>query len=419
MRLLVFALAPLAVISAAAPGSYVPRIDKALKENIVAFWYPRSLDHANGGYNVHFDAAGQPIAGRSKMIVTQARMVWLSARLARFGHEPRQMLEAAEHGYRFLRDKMWDSANGGFYWEVDAGGERKLQTGKHLYGQAFALYGLSEYYLASNRKEVLEFATRLFNLLETKSHDAKYGGYIEMFNADWSALSPAENGYLSAPSSLKLMNTHLHLLEAMTWFYKASRSPAARTRLIELIHIEANAVVRKGPIACTDKYDRNWTPRLEGSYGRVSYGHDLENIWLIMDALDAAGLPKHPFLELFKALFDYSLKYGYDEANGGFYDNGMLNAPAAARSKIWWVQAEALVSALRMYRFTGDTKYYSVFEKTWTFVNRHQIDWEHGEWHATITPELKARGDKGNNWKAGYHNGRAAIECLEILRPLP
>jgi hypothetical protein len=25
---------------------------------------------------------------------------------------------------------------------------------------------------------------------------------------------------------------------------------------------------------------------------------------------------------------------------------------------------------------------------------------------------------KGQNWKAGYHNGRAMIECLEILQSL-
>jgi cellobiose epimerase len=213
---------------------------------------------------------------------------------------------AADHGYRFLREHMWDKAHGGFYWEVDVTGRQKLKTGKHLYGQAFALYALSEYYLAGGRKEVLQFANQLFDLLDAKSHDAKFGGYRETFNADWSVPPPSESGYLSAPPNMKLMNTHLHLLEAMTWYYKASRSPFARTRLIELIDIESNAVVRKGPIACTDKYDRNWTPRLEGEYGRVSYGHDLENIWLLMDALDAAGLPNHPFLELFRALFAYS-----------------------------------------------------------------------------------------------------------------
>jgi mannobiose 2-epimerase len=44
------------------------------------------------------------------------------------------------------------------------------------------------------------------------------------------------------------------------------------------------------------------------------------------------------------------------------------------------------------------------------------VDWENGEWHANITPDGQPQGDKANPWKAGYHNGRAMIECLEILK---
>jgi mannobiose 2-epimerase len=189
--------------------------------------------------------------------------------------------------------------------------------------------------------------------------------------------------------------------------------------LLDLITIESSAVVRKGLVASTDKYDRDWKPRLEGNYARVSYGHDLENIWLLMDACDAVGIPNSPLLDLYKDLFAYALKYGYDEQNGGFYDGGAFHKPADQRNKTWWVEAEALVSALRMYRMTRDPIYRAVFEKTWDFVYNRQVDWKHGEWHATVTPDGQGRGDKAHIWKAGYHNGRAMIECLEILKALP
>jgi mannobiose 2-epimerase len=215
---------------------------------------------------------------------------------------------------------------------------------------------------------------------------------------------------------LKLMNTHLHLLEAMTTFYRASKLPLARERLLELINIESNTVVRKDIGACTDKYQRNWTPRLEGNLARVSYGHDIENVWLLMDACKAAKVSNHPFLDLYRTLFDYSLKYGYDEANGGFYDSGSFNKPADRRSKVWWVQSEAIVSALYMNRLTKNSKYLSIFEKTADYIEKNMVDWKNGEWHANITSGGKRQGDKANPWKAGYHNGRAMIECLEILK---
>jgi mannobiose 2-epimerase len=407
----------------AAPGEmqqvsqkYTPMLQKILTENIVPFWYDKGLDRTNGGYTISFDLAGKLREPVTKMIVTQARQVWLFSRLARAGYDPKKNLEAAEVGYRFLIDKMWDHKDGGFYWEVDATGNQKLKPNKHLYGQSFALYAMSEYALAGGRKDVLTFTTKFFNLLEAKAHDATWGGYNESFTPDWTPLPAGEQSYMGVPSDLKLMNTHLHLLEAVTTFYRASKMPLARARLLELINIEGNAVVRKNLGACTDKYDRNWTVRLDNNYARVSYGHDIENIWLLIDACDAAGVANGPFLDLYKTLFEYSLKYGYDEANGGFYYTGPFNGPADDRSKSWWVQAETIVSALRMYEHTKDPKYLAVFEKTFDFINTRMVDWKNGEWHETISAQGQPQGTKGSVWKAGYHNGRSMIECIEILK---
>src|SRR6185369_3763962 len=99
-------------------------------------------------------------------------------------------------------------------------------------------------------------------------------------------------------------------------------------------------VVRKDLGACSDKYERDWTPLLEPKYARVSYGHDLENIWLLIDACRAANLPLAPHMETFRALWKYSKEHGWDEAEGGFYDGGPFGAPADRRQKVWWTQAE-------------------------------------------------------------------------------
>lgn len=396
----------------------IPRMEKALKENILGFWLPKTLDTENGGYTLNHGPDGEAKGPGTKGIVTQARQVWLFSHAARgnFG-DRKQLLDAADHGYRFLRDKMWDKKHGGFYFEVDTAG-KPLRPGKNMYGESFGLYALSEYYLASGKKEALELATRLFDLMEAKAHDKESGGYIEQFEPDWSPRAATAVNYLGDPAGLKLMNTHLHLLESMTAYYRASRSPLARERLIELIAIQTNAVVRKGLVACTDKYDRDWTPRLEGSYARVSYGHDIENVWLIADACKAAGVPVRPYVDLFKSLWEYSLRYGYDAEHGGFWYRGAFSRPADELEKSWWVQAEALVSALYMFRLTGDAKYLDVFAKTWGFVDRYQIDWDKGEWWPEVDKRLKGHGDKADIWKGGYHNGRAMMECIGILREM-
>ncbi len=401
------------------PAAYIPILEKALTDNILSFWYPQTLDRKHGGFALNHDAEGVSKGDGPKGIVTQARQVWLFARAARAGYgNKKELLAAADHGYTFLRSKMWDASNGGFYWAVDATGQERQQPKKHLYGQAFGLYAVSELALASGRTDVLDFAREIFAVIEKHAHDTRYGGYREFFNEDWTIPAPSEKSYMAGGSTVKLMNTHLHLMEAMTSFYLASRSPEARTRLIELVDIETNAVVRKGLVACTDQYELDWTPRLEGPLSTVSYGHDIENVWLIADARQALGMPVAPFLDLFNSLWAYTLKYGYDDVNGGVFYTGAFNAPAADRQKSWWVQAEVLVSALEMHKLTGEAKYYDVFEKTWAFLDKHQIDWKNGEWHSTVLPDGSVRGGKAQIWKGGYHNGRAMIESVIRLRAL-
>jgi mannobiose 2-epimerase len=403
-------------LAAADPATFVGEMKQVLTDNILDFWHPKSIDRKYGGYTIRFGPDGAWLGDGPKALVTQARMVWFFARMARAGYGDRkQMLEAADHGYRFLTTKMWDAANGGFAWEVDATGERKTRPMKHMYGQSFALYAMSELALASGRKDVLALAETFFDLWERKAHDKQFGGYQEFFDADWTPAPAATPGYMAGGGGIKLMNTHLHLLEALATFYRASKLPLARERLYELMAIETNAVVRKGLGACTDQYERDWTPRLGGDLSRVSYGHDLENVWLIADAADALGVPVAPYIDLFKELWAYSLKYGWDAKDGGFWYMGPFNAPADNRTKSWWVQSEALVSALWMHRLTGDKKYYEIFEKTWDFVKKYQIDGKHGEWWSTVDEKLGQSGEKGGPWKAAYHNGRAMIEAIILL----
>ena len=82
---------------------YRPRLETNLAENIVAFWYPKTLDRTNGGYILNHDVEGQLKGPGTKMIVTQARMVWFYSHLVRTGHGSQQYLDAADAGYRFLK----------------------------------------------------------------------------------------------------------------------------------------------------------------------------------------------------------------------------------------------------------------------------------------------------------------------------
>lgn len=387
---------------------------KILEENMIPFWM-NTIDENGGGYMLNHDVNGKLLGSGNKALVTQSRTLWFFARLYRSPFGKPEHLKAAEHGYRFMMDKMRDPQHDGFYWEVDASGEKAARPDKHLYGQSFALYALSEYALATGDSSAKAAAQAFFSHLDYVAHDRQYSGYHESFSRDWQPLPGGQSNYMGVPSGMKLMNTHLHLMEAFTAYYQAANDSLSRERLLELIFIESSAVIRKQLPASTDKFQPNWTPMLEGNYARVSYGHDVENIWLLREACDAAGIPTTPLMDLFREVFAYALQYGYDAQDGGFYDSGTFNEPADQRRKVWWVQSEALVSALTMYQLTGDKLYLETFKQTLDWVNKKQVDWTNGDWHSNIEEDGSPSGGKANAWKSPYHNGRAMIECIRLM----
>jgi cellobiose epimerase len=395
---------------------YIETLEKILTENIIPFWYPEFMDFEKGGYRLNHDIQGKWKGRSNKSLVAQARTVWFFSRLVNSEYGTQDHLKAARHGYEFLKVRMWDKEYGGFFWEVDSSGKIPTKPAKHLYGQAFALYALSEFALASGDSSSKQLAHELFYLLEKKAHDAQYGGYLEFFQPNWTSVADGVKSYLNSSSSMKLMNTHLHLMEAIATYHQLTQDTISRERLIELILVLSSAVRCETICACMDKYYRDWAPIDKHTKDCISYGHILENIWLLITGCTTAGISKGPFLNLYRNLFNYTIRFGEDKNKGGFYYTGPYNATARRIEKVWWVQAEALMSSLHMYVQTGEGVYFQCFSRILEWITLYQIDWEYGDWHAKVNKRGKPSGDKAGPWKTPYHNGRAMIECIQLLR---
>jgi len=400
----------------------LPDFEATLSDNIIDFWLPRCLDHEHGGYLVDFDAEGRFCDLERKGLIAQARMLWLFSRLVSGGFEtarnPRStLLAAAESGFQFLRQRLWDPVNGGFFWDVDRAGVVVKRDHKDMCGQAFGLFAMSQYFLASGDESARRTADELFQLLEGRMHDNQYGGYFEFLNREWGAPSADVFRYTGRyPHGAKTMNAHLHLLEALTPYYRAAQSVLVRDRLIELIQIQTTAVMRSDCASSYDCFERNWQPSNGGWNRHVSFGHDLENIHIVSDACDSVCIPGAPYLPLFGRVASQALRDGFDWKNGGFYLNGEVGKPASGRDKVWWVQAEAMLSLLWLHQRLHSPRALNAFLQTWTFAERELIDRRVGEWFEAVRPDGTVTRGKGHEWKTGYHNGRALIRCIEVLR---
>jgi mannobiose 2-epimerase len=158
----------------------------------------------------------------------------------------------------------------------------------------------------------------------------------------------------------------------------------------------------------------------------VSFGHDVETAFLMLEASEALGLPvEDRTLPVARRMVDHALDTGFDHQVGGFYDRGYYMPDADTLTVIlptknWWAQAEGLHTLLIMADlFPDDPRdYAALFRKQWEYVDRYLMDHVHGGWYSgglDREPERKAMA-KAHQWKASYHDGRALMRVLDRLR---
>lgn len=389
-----------------------------LNSSILDFYLPNAVDTKHGGFLENLDANGHFVSGGGKFLTLQARQIWTFSTCAERGIRKEECLAAAKQGFDFLQKHFYDSKNGGYYNQLNDDGTVR-DSKKHSYLNSFALYALAAYYRASSDPTALKAATNLFETLDEKAYDKQRGGYQEFFSQDWQPVTdPAQAGIVGAVGT-KTYNTHLHLMESFTELYRVNKDPRVRDRLTELLMINTVTVQHPQYTCNIDGWSLDWKMIDSPNNLRASYGHDVECVWLAFDTASALDWQVQPLQQWGVKLVDYSMKYGYDQQHGGFFYTGPLGQPAADRHKEWWVQTEALVCMLEMYRVTGDQKYWDAFESTFEFCKKYQIASEGGWWASRQADgSASSNHSRTSMWQGAYHNGRALMQCSDLLQQL-
>ncbi|MGI5174341.1 AGE family epimerase/isomerase [Treponema sp. OMZ 840] len=411
-------------------AEYRDDLSNILCNKIIPFWLERAVDTTYGGYLTSFNETGELFGSLEKNIVTQSRMVWGFSNLIPFAREKDKtnMKKAASQGARFLIDCFWDTEFGGFYWLLNRDTTVK-DPAKLTYGQSFAIYALSEYYLMSKDTQALEYAKKGFDCLQKYATDTLHGGYFENIERDWS-LSPSGN-YAGDRKSLDI---HMHLLEAYTTLYAATGEHIHARKLREVYDLIIRYMVNKEKGYGYNQFDldfnklpainiqRTWNAeresgeKIDNPTDTTSYGHNVELSWLADLALKTLNERSITDTDLMRKLLDHALEYGYDYEFGGVYRDGIADTKALIYDKEWWQNFEAMTGFLNGYILFGDKKYFKAFANTWEFITTYFLNHEQGESRQL----LKRSGQPlisnlGNAWKGIYHTGRALAECIKRL----
>ncbi len=416
--------------------SILAQMQHAAKEGLLDKSYPRNIDTQYGGYLSTFSFDFRPVGDQDKMIVTQARHIWSTAKAALF-YKDSSYIPMARHGYFFLRDKMWDPVHGGFYNLVSRQGMPKGES-KEAYGNAFAIYGLAAYYGASKDTGALALAKKAFHWLEAHSHDKGQKGYFQNLEADGTPAKRTAGTPSTSTLGYKDQNSSIHLLEAFTELYHVWPDALVKTRLQEMLDLLLDKIIQpKGYLQLFLTPD--WKPVSFQNAGKetilqhrnidhVSFGHDVETAFLMMEASEALKGYRHQEVRtLGKRMVDHALQTGWDKQAGGFYDEGYYfpgnKSIAIIRdSKNWWAQAEGLNTLLIFSKlYPNDAMQYAgKFVQLWRYVDTYLIDHEHGDWYegGLDKEPQKKTANKAHIWKGTYHAFRSLSNCIMLQQQI-
>ena len=391
------------------------RIRTELAGNILPFWPQHVLDRNGWGF---FGAVGDDLtvhAEAPRASVVNTRILWTYATAARrLGTEWRQ---TADWAFAAVANRFWDREAGGLFWWLDAAGT-PLKTHKQSYAQGFGIYALSEYYHLTRNTAALDLAKRLYALLERHCFDPVHGGYCEARDRHWRAMADMRlsDKDLNSPKS---MNTHLHVLEGYTNLLRVWPDDGLRNRQRALIATMLNRIVdsRSGHFKLF--FDEAWTSLLD----RVSFGHDIEGSWLLVEAAEVVG-DKALLAEardVAVRMAEACLAEGVD-GDGSMLFEADTGGRILDASRHWWVQAEAVIGFYNAFQLTGDRRFRAAAARVWDYIEARIVDRVHGEWHAKLTRAgipVRQHDDAdavlAGPWKCPYHNARVCFEMLDRL----
>ena len=377
-------------------------------ENILDFWKKFTPDEVNGGFVGKINQENSIDYAAPKGSVLNARILWTFAASYNLNKD-RECLLLAGRTFQYIKDHFIDQEFGGVYWMLDAKGN-PLDTKKQVYAVAFTIYALSEYFLASGIEESKTLAISLCNDLMRHSYDQQKGGYFEAFGREWQTLEDLRLSDKDA-NEKKTMNTHLHVLEAFTTLYRIWPDEHLKGNIINLLDDFTSKIINQQTGNLILFLDEYWNPKSR----IVSYGHDIEAAWLLLEAAEAVHDEKliTKIRALAVQLARVSLR-GVDHDGSLWYEFNPVNNHFI-KEKHWWVQAEAMVGFYNAWQISGDDRFLQTSLRNWEFVKDKIIDHQNGEWFwgITETGQIMANEDKVGPWKCPYHNSRA---CIELIR---
>jgi mannose/cellobiose epimerase-like protein (N-acyl-D-glucosamine 2-epimerase family) len=376
-------------------------------DSILAFYAPNVFD-SEGGFFHHFLDDGRIYDHQTRHLVSSTRFVFNHAN-AFLQSQNAVYRDWTAHGMAFLQDHHLQPS-GHYAWQLKAG---KVDDGRAMaYGHAFVILAAS-WALRLNIAGARETLYATWNFMESQFWEPDHNAYADERDTSLEVLSPYRG-----------QNANMHTVEALIAAYEATGDRLFLERAKQVARQFCILLAGKADGQIWEHYTRIWD--IDWNYNidkpddlfkpwGFQPGHQIEwsKLLLQLDALE----PEDWYLDTARQLFDTAMAKGWDAAHGGLVYGYAPDGEFSDAHKYFWVQAEGIAAAWRLFSRTGDDRYRQDYNRLWGWSWQHLVDHTYGAWYRILSRDGQwISAEKSPAGKVDYHTMGACWDVLQVMQ---
>ena len=371
-----------------------------LYNKIIPFWENYSLDENDGALNNCIDNNGK-IVSKDRYIWSQARALWTFSSLYNNIEKKEKWLSIASGIFEYLK-KNGTNQKGEWNYLIDY--DRNIKDGPiSIFTDGFAIYGLNEYYKASQDYSAIELAIQTFEITSQRLK--------------------SDDQYLTFPLPSKegLISHSIYMVFCLTFFELGKTLDDKK--IIDEAKYYADGILsnffsnRKSLLF---EFRSKNQPNYNNGIERVIIpGHAIESMWFLIHIYQSLGLD-HKVKDAISC-FKSHIEIGWDNKYGGIFlsiDSESKNPWLSYwDTKPWWPITEALYGLLLCDRISGEKWCLDWYWKVHEYGFNNYPSNNYAEWNQKLDREGNIIDNViGLPVKDPFHLPRAMIMILNLLR---
>ena len=377
-------------------------------DSILAFYAPHVLD-PEGGFFHHFLDDGTIYDRQTRHLVSSTRFVFNYSN-AFLQSKDLVYRDWVAHGMAFLQNHHLQPS-GHYVWQLKDGA---VDDGRAMaYGHAFVMLAAS-------------WATRL-DIAGARETLYDVWAFMEahFWEVDHSAYADERDSTLNHLVSYRGQNANMHTVEALIAAYEATQDQMFLNRAQLVARQFCMVLAGKADGQIWEHYTADWDIDWQYNIDKpddlfkpwgFQPGHQIEWAKLLMQLHMLA--PEDWYPKVARRLFDTAMEKGWDRDFGGLVYGYGPDGSFADAHKYFWVQAEAIAAAWRLFAHTGEERYRQDYHRLWTWSWQHLVDHEYGAWFRILSREgTWIESEKSPAGKVDYHTMGACWDVLQVMQP--